>query len=163
MSPQETESHCLGVFEYLLRRHGSAGACHGDGASGFSRPGRHMSPTTEPPTDNPQTGEQLDQRSPHTITKVLGPTTDFPTWASGRGSEKSLGIWLWRPVGYGYRTFTGLGKQTLGGHKQNVVHTRTQQKGAVYPKETERDVHVPRSLQQRGGLTVACCGVSGTD
>ena len=29
------------------------------------------------------------------------------------------------------RTYTGLGKQTLGGHKQNPVCTRTQEKGAV--------------------------------
>ena len=28
-------------------------------------------------------------------------------------------------------TYTGLGKQTLGRHKQNLVHTRTQEKGAV--------------------------------
>ena len=35
---------------------------------------------------------------------------------------------------------TGLGKQTLGGHKQNFVHTRTQEKGAVTAQETEPDL-----------------------
>ena len=41
-----------------------------------------------------------------------------------------------------YRTSTGLGKQTLEGHKQNHVHTRTQEKGAVSPQETEPDLCV---------------------
>ena len=40
-------------------------------------------------------------------------------------------------MGFDYRTFTGLGKQTLGGHKQNLVHTWTQEKGAVTPQETD--------------------------
>ena len=38
------------------------------------------------------------------------------------------------------RTYTGLGKQTLGGHKQNTVCTRTQEKGAVTPQETDPDL-----------------------
>ena len=33
-------------------------------------------------------------------------------------------------------------KQTLGRQKQNLVHTRTQEKGAVIPKETESDLTV---------------------
>ena len=46
-----------------------------------------------------------------------------------------------------YRTFTGLGKQRLlEGHKQNLVHTRTQEKGAVTPQETEPGLLV--SLQE---------------
>ena len=32
------------------------------------------------------------------------------------------------------------GKQTLGGHKQNLVCTRTQEKGAVNPQETDLDM-----------------------
>ena len=47
---------------------------------------------------------------------------------------------------FDYRTSTGLGKQTLGGHKQNLVHTRTQEKGAVTPQETEPDL--PVSVQE---------------
>ena len=34
---------------------------------------------------------------------------------------------------------TGLGKQTLGGHKQNLVCTRTQEKGVVTPQDTDPD------------------------
>ena len=39
-----------------------------------------------------------------------------------------------------------LGKQTLRGHKQNIVHTRTQEKGAVTPQETE--IGLPMSVQE---------------
>ena len=50
-------------------------------------------------------------------------------------------------MGFDYRTFTGLGKQRLlEGHKQNLVHTRTQEKGAVTPQETEAGLLV--SLQE---------------
>ena len=40
----------------------------------------------------------------------------------------------------------GLGKQTLGGHKQNLVCTKTQEKGAVTPQETDSDL--PVSVQE---------------
>ena len=59
--------------------------------------------------------------------------------------------WVWHkpswrrsPLTYhrATRTYTGLGKQTLGGHKQNFVHTRTQEKGAVTPQETDPDLPV---------------------
>ena len=49
-------------------------------------------------------------------------------------------------MGFDYRTSTGLGKQTLGGHKQKLVHTRSQEKGAVTPQETEPDL--PVSVQK---------------
>ena len=41
---------------------------------------------------------------------------------------------------------TGLGKKTLRGHKQNLMHTRTQEKGAVTPQETDPDL--PVSVQE---------------
>ena len=62
------------------------------------------------------------------------------------------------------RTYIGLGKQTLGGHKQNLVHTRTQEKGAVTPQETDPDL--PMSVQERRWKlrsAVACCRVGGTE
>ena len=49
-------------------------------------------------------------------------------------------------MGFDYRTYTGLGKQTLGGHKQNLVSTRTQEKGVVTPQETDPDL--PVSVQE---------------
>ena len=45
-------------------------------------------------------------------------------------------------MGFDYRTSIGLGKQTLGGHKQNLVCTRTQEKAAVTPQKTEPDLPV---------------------
>ena len=45
-------------------------------------------------------------------------------------------------MGFDCRTFTGLGKQTLGEHKQNLACTRSQEKGAVSLQETESDLHV---------------------
>ena len=67
--------------------------------------------------DDLQAAEQLYQRHSLIVKIVLGPTTDLPTWGSGKGTENPQGISLWRPVGFDYRTYTGLGKQTLEGHK----------------------------------------------
>ena len=66
-----------------------------------------------------------------------------------KGTEYPQGIWLWRSAGFDYRTSKGLGKQTLGVHKQNLVHTKTQEKGAVTPKE------------DWARLVCVCLGVSG--
>ena len=38
------------------------------------------------------------------------------------------------------RTYTGLGKHTLGRHKEKLVHTRTQEKGAMTPQGTDPDM-----------------------
>ena len=59
------------------------------------------------------------------------------------------------------RTYARLGTQTLGGHKQNLVRTRTQEKGALTQQETDPDL--PVSAQESpaeawvGG--VVCCRV----
>ena len=80
----------------------------------------------------------------------LGPRKYFPTWGSGKGTENPQGIWLRRLAGFDYKTSTGLGKQTLRGHKQNFVCTRTQEKGAVTPQKTESNwsVSVQESLAE---------------
>ena len=82
------------------------------------------------------------QRNSHTVKKVLGPTTDFRTWGSSKGIENPQRIWFWRPVGFNYRTSTGLGKQTHGGHRWDLVCTRSWERGAVFPQETESDLAV---------------------
>ena len=75
--------------------------------------------------------------------KFLGPTSNFPNWESSKWTENLQGIWLWRTVGFDYRISMGLGETvTLGGHKQNLAHTRTQGKGAGTPQETEPDLPV---------------------
>jgi len=120
------------MFECLLRKHGSAVTCHMERGSGCSRPGAlsmwhklswRMLPLARPQScraDNTQTAEQLYQRNSHTVKKVLGPTTDFPNWGSSKGTENLHRIKLWKPEGLDYRTCTGLGKQTLGGHKKTL-------------------------------------------
>ena len=86
-----------------------------------------------------------------------GATRNFPTWGSCRGAKNPQRIYLWRPVGFDYRTSTGLGEKILGEHRQNLVHTRTQEKGAVTSQETDPDfpVSVQESLAEAwvgGGL-----------
>ena len=49
-------------------------------------------------------------------------------------------------MGFDYRTYIGLGKQTLGGQKQNLVSAKTQEKGVVTPQETGIDF--PVSVQE---------------
>ena len=61
-------------------------------------------------------------------------------------------------MGFDYKISTGLGKQTLGGHKQNLVHTRTQENGAVTPQETEPDLLV--SVQESPVEAWVGCGLS---
>ena len=93
------------------------------------------------------------------------PTTDFPTWVSSKETENPQGIWLWRPVGFDYRTSTELGKQ-------KVLEDTNKTLWALGPRRKEQWPHkrvsqtclwVSWSLQQRHGLTVACWGVRGTD
>ena len=80
-------------------------------------------------------------------------------WVSS-GLPQGQGIWVqqtwvwhkpsWRRSALthhrAFRTYTGLGKQTLGRHKQNLVCTRTQEKGVVIPQET--DPNLPMSFQE---------------
>ena len=46
---------------------------------------------------------------------------------------------------FDYRNTIGLGKQSLGGHRQNLVCTRTQEK-EVTPQDTDPDL--PVSVQE---------------
>ena len=57
-------------------------------------------------------------------------------------------------MGFDYRTYTGLEKQTIGGHKQNLVCNQTQEKGAVTPRETDPDL--PVSVQESLGEAWVC-------
>ena len=103
----------------------SAVACHVDRGSCCSSPGRlslwyksswrrlQLAPQQSHQAGDPQTGEQLQQRSSHTVAKILRPTTDFSTWGSSKGTENPQGILLWGPVGFHDRISTGLGKQRL--------------------------------------------------
>ena len=47
------------------------------------------------------------------------------------------------PIRLDHKTYTGVGEtdSSLGGHKQNLVRTKIQRKGAVTPQETEPKLH----------------------
>ena len=64
---------------------------------------------------------------------------------------ESPGNMTLKASGVDYKTSTGLVKidSSLGGHKQNLVCTRTQRKGAVTPQETE-----PKQSASVGGFPV---------
>ena len=89
---------------------------------------------------------QLKLLSSRLGVKKISPPGDTDRASSGKGTENPRGIWLWRPVGFDYRTYTGLGKQMFGRHEQNLVCPRTQEKGAMTPKEKEPDL--PVSVQE---------------
>ena len=148
---------CLWVFECLLQRHRSAVARGRGRDSRYSRPGRqgvwHKPSWRRLPSaslyshqaDGPQTEEQLYQRSSCTVTKVLVPTTDFPTGGCGKRTENSMefdlkarGIWL--------QNFHRTGETDSCRAQQNFVCTRTQEKGAETPQKTEPDL--PVSVQE---------------
>ena len=50
------------------------------------------------------------------------------------------------------QNFHKTGEQTLRGHKQNLVHNRSEEKGTMTPQETELDLPVS-----------VCCGVRGPE
>lgn len=94
-----------------------------------------VSSTTELWAVDSRIGEQLYQRSSHPAVKVPCPTTDFPTQGSSKWTEYLQRIWSWRSEGFHYRNSTGLGKQSLGGHRQNCPSRL--EKGAVTSEDTE--------------------------
>ena len=88
------------VSEHPLWRHGSSVACPWDRGSGCSGPERCSvwAPPYSHWADKSQTEKQWHQRCSCTVAKVPGPTTDFPTWGSGTGTENLQGTWLWKLV-----------------------------------------------------------------
>ena len=69
-----------------------------------------ISPNTEPRSWKPINWRKIYQRGSCTVMKVLGPTTNFPTWGSSKRTENPQGISIWRQVGFDYRTSTRLEK-----------------------------------------------------
>ena len=66
---------------------------------------------------------------------------------------------------FDYRTSTGLGKQTLGGHKQKTLCTPGPRRKEQCPDKRlpQTCLWVSSSLQQRHRLREACHGVRGTE
>ena len=88
----------------------------------------------------------------------------FQACRSGKGTGYPQGIWLWRPVGFNYRTSTGLLEKdsTLKGDKPNLECTMTQWKGAGTPQDTKADLHAKGGVSCGGGSAGASCGDKGT-
>ena len=72
-----------------------------------------------------------------------GKNTEMVCHSTGDPAKdyEPLGIWLWRPVWFDNRTSTGLRKQVLGGHKQDLVSPGAGRKEQS-PQETEPDLPV---------------------
>ena len=154
----------LWVSECLLQKHGSAVACFRDRGSDCSRPGRCgvWAPPQSHWVDNPQTGEQLSQRSSHTVVKVLGPATDFLTLRSRKGTENP-------------REFNSEGQWDLiteltGDWGNRLLESTNRTLCALGPRRKEQWLYkrlshtclwVSRSLGQRSTLT--CHGVRGIE
>ena len=60
-------------------------------------------------------------------------------------------------MGFDYRTSPGLGKQTHRGHRWDLVCTRSWERGAVFPQETESDLAV--SVQESPAETEVVSGL----
>ena len=120
----------------LLQRSRSAVACCRGRDSGCSYLGHaacsisplrgghssSINPTTEHLSRRPTNCRTIIQRNSPVVKKVLRPTTDFSTWGSGKGTENPQGIWLWRPVGFDYRTSTGLGRDSRRAQTKRCAH-----------------------------------------
>ena len=86
----------------------------------------------------PQTGEQLYQRSSHTIVKVLNPTSGFPAWGSNKGTWNPQRIWPWGPIGFDYRPFRGLREtDTPGLEGTGKIFCAPRPREQQWPQETE--------------------------
>ena len=71
-------------------------------------------------------------RTPHRLPNLVIWQRDWEP--PGNLILEASGIWL--------KNLNRTGKQTLRGHKQNLVHIRSQEKGTVSPQETEPDLPV---------------------
>ena len=94
----------------------------------------------------------LYQRNSCTVKKVLGPTTDFPTWGSGKGTENPQGIWLWRPLGFVTEHPRDLGNRLLEGTNKTLCTSGARRKEQCLHKRLNQTyLWVSRSLWQRHG------------
>ena len=105
-----------------------------------------MNPTTEPLSRQPTNWRTIVPMKFLHCCESSRTHNRFPNLWIGQRDCVPPGNLTLEAVGFDDRTFTGLGKQTLGKHKQNLVHTGTQEKGAVTLQETEP--HLPVSVQE---------------
>ena len=93
--------------------------------------------------------------------KVLGPT--FPNLGIQQREWEPPGTLTWRPVGFYYRTSTGLGKQALGGYNKSFSTSPRRKDEWPQQRLSQTCLRVSRNLRHRPRLTVGCHGVRGTE
>ena len=105
-TPQKLSQTWLWVFECLLWRYRSAVTCCRAGTLGAADLGLTQPmawalleevtiyPIKEPLSRWPTNCRTIMPKKLLTVKKVLGPTADFPTWGSGKGTENPWWIWL---------------------------------------------------------------------
>ena len=129
-----------GKIEFRIKPH-----THQRYSEGSNKPCAHQ---------DPETPQRLTQNSVCVSPEEVRVSSGL-LWGQGLWVQQT---WLWHKPSWrksplthqrDARTYTGLGKQTLGGHKQNPVHTRTQEKGEVTP------------IRDLSRLAQECPGVSG--
>ena len=135
---------------WILQRHGSAVTCHKDRGSGCGRPGNcgmwnkleevAISSTVELLSRWPTNHRTIIPKKFSHSCKNSRAHNRFPNLRICQRNWEPPGNLTLKAKGLDYRTSTGLGKLTLGGHKQNLVQTRTKEKGEVTPKELESDL-----------------------
>ena len=77
-----------------------------------------IKPTIEPPSRQPTNWRTAISKKSLHCCKCSRPHDRFPILETWERTENPQGIWLWRPVGFGYRISTELGKKNLEGHNQ---------------------------------------------
>ena len=164
---------CLWVSVCPLQRHGSA-AGQGLGLQQSWKSWRvaqvlveevAVSPAIEPLTRWPTNWRTVIRKRFHTVAEVLGPTTGFSTWGSGKGTENPQEIWLWRAVGFDSRTPTGLGKERLleGTNRTMCIPGPGRKELWSRKRLSPTCLRVFGSLWCRLGSTVVCFRVRDTD
>ena len=92
-----------------------------------------------------------------TVMKLPNTTSGFPAWGSDKGTRNPQGLWPQRPVGFDYRTSTGLGETwspVLEGTNK-ILHEQRPRRGRVIPLETEPNylIVLESLLWSQQGLT----------
>ena len=89
--------------------------------------------------------------------KFPNTTSGFPAWGSDKGTRNPQGIWPQRPVGFDYRTSTGLGETWTAVFEgtNKILHEQRPRKGGVIPLETEPNylIVLESLLWSQQGLT----------
>ena len=99
-----------------------------------------INPIIEPLSRRPTTA-QLYQRNSRTAKKVLGPTTDFPNWGPGKGTEKPRELAFagqWDLI----KELLQYCRNRLLEATNKTLHAPGPRRKEVTPKDTELDLSV---------------------